>query len=124
MRKTFKVGSVEITVQTAQTIRDDLKAELISQRAQSLEPNPKAAGYWDVFGNLCAHTIEASGLPFDPVTLHEGTALDTYRAYEAWLGMHKNVRLKWQKACNEVDVEDVDPALGPEPLSEGADPNA
>lgn len=124
MQKTFKLGTVEITVQTAQTIRDEMIGQFISQRAQSLETNPKALGYWDVFGDLCAHTVKSTGLPFNPVALLDGTAQDAYEAYEAWMSMHKNLRRIWQKACQEVDAADTDFALGPVPLSENADPNS
>ncbi len=123
MQKTFKLGSIEITVQTAQTIRDDLKGQIISQRAQTLEADRNSFGFWDTFGDLCAHTVKATGLLFDPVTLHEQTALDAHSAYETWLGMNKKLRRLWQDACREVDADDADPVLGPNPLADDADPN-
>ena len=122
MQKTIKLGSIEITVQTAQTIRDELNATLISQRIQSLEP-PKGSGFYDLFGDLCAHVVSAKGLPFDPVALPLGTALDAHDAYDCFMAMHKKVKAAWTAAVKEVDQEDVDLVMGTAKLSEDADPN-
>jgi len=125
MQKTFTVGSVEITVRTAQTIRDDLNATLISDRIQTMERKtaPNASGYYDLFGKLCAHVVATRGLPFDPLALSEGTAQQAYDAYCAWMTMHKRIMNAWMAACNEVDSDDVDEATGAAPLAEDADPN-
>lgn len=123
MQKTIKLGSAEITVRTAQTIRDELNANIISTRIQGLEPKT-AAGYYDVFGNLCSHVTNSKGLPFDPTALADGTAQDAHDAYECFLSMHKKIKATWQAACNEVDADDVDVTIGPAPLSEDADPNS
>ena len=122
MQKTFTVGPIEITVRTAQSVRDELNSLLISRRMQSLEP-PTASGYYDVFGDLCAHVVKAKGLPFDPVALPLGTAQDAHDAYDCFMAMHKKVKTAWQSACAEVDSEDVDIVTGKAPLAEDADPN-
>lgn len=122
MQKTFTFGSIEITVQTAQTIRDELNADVISQQASALEP----VGAWHYcapFGNLCAHTVSAKGLPFDPVALPGLPAVQIHEAYQHFLTLNKRLKALWTDACNEVDKEDFDAALGPSPLAENADPN-
>ncbi len=122
MQKTIKLGSVEITVATAQTIRDELASTLISRKVMSLEPTG-ANGYYDLFGELCAHTVSAKGLAFDPVTLADSPAVDAHAAYDCFLGMHKKLKKLWTDAMTEVDAADSDPVTGPAPLSEDADPN-
>lgn len=126
MQKTFKVGSIEITVQTAQSIRDELNAALISSRVQSVERTiePKASGYYDLFGELCAHVVSHKGLPFDPLALPFSPAQDVYDAYCAFMGLHKKVLKAWESAIKEVDSDDVDFATGTAPVSEDDDPNS
>ncbi len=126
MQKTIKLGSAEITVRTAQTVRDELNANLISQRVQNIERamNPNAGGYYDLFGNLCAHVTNSKGLAFDPTALADGTAQEAYDAYDCFLNMNKKQKNSWVDACNEVDSDDVDPATSPVKLSEDADPNS
>ena len=121
MQKTFKLGSIEITVQTAQTIRDEMIAAVISGRVQSA--NSVSYGYFDHFGNLCAHVVKAKGLPFDPTTLIDGSAADALAAYDAFMGSHKKLDKLWTEAVKEVDAADVDPALGPDPLPDDTAPN-
>lgn len=123
MQKTITIGSIEITVRTAQSIRDELNADLISQRVQGLEP-PTASGYYDLFGNLCAHVVSAKGLPFDPLALPLGKREDAHAAYCQWMMMHKKVKSAWEKAVTEVDGDDVDPVIGVVALAEDADPNS
>lgn len=122
MQKTIKLGSVEITVQTAQTIRDELNAALISKKVMSLEPEG-ANGYYDLFGELCAHTVDAKGLAFDPTALADGPAVDAHAAYDCFMGMHKKLKKLWTVSMTEVDAAYSDPVTGPVPPSGDADPN-
>jgi len=123
MQKTIKLGSAEITVRTAQTVRDELNAIIVSRRIQSLEPSD-GQGYYDLFAELCTHTMNSKGLQFDPTGLADCTAKEAHDAYEGFLLMSKKHKKQWVDACNEVDVDDVDPATSPVKPSEDADPNS
>ncbi len=122
MQKTIKLGSIEITVQTAQTVRDELNAIVISKKVQRLASD--SYGYWDHFGELCAHTISSSGLPFDPTALVDSTAESALSAYDWFMSGPKKLNKLWTTAITEVDAEDSDPVTGPAPLDKDADPNS
>ena len=123
MQKTITFGSIEITVQTAQTIRDELNATVIAQQASSLEPE----GSWHFcgpFGELCVHTVSAKGLPFDPAAVPHQSAKEIHDAYEQFMKLNKQVKALWTAACVQVDAADFDAATAPGPLSKDADPNS
>ena len=121
MQKTFKLGSIEITVQTAQTVRDELNAIVISKKVQRLASD--SYGYYDHFGELCAHTISSSGLDFDPAALVDSPAESALSAYDWFMNAPKKLNKLWTQAVTEVDAEDTDPVSGPAPLGNDADPN-
>jgi hypothetical protein len=122
MQKTFKLGSIEITVQTAQTVRDEMNAAIISGRIQSKETG-SSVGYYDHFGDLCAHTIKSSGLPFDPTAMIDSPAEYAHSAYDWFMAAHKKLNELWTDAVKEVDAADSDPVTGPDPLPDNTDPN-
>lgn len=115
----FTYGKAEVVVRRA-TVRDDLHQQIIEAR---LKENAAvgAWGHWTLFAQLCSQTERASGLPFDPTTLHEteNGALDA--AYNAFLDLDKALKDLWLKACTQANAP-VDAVLGPLPLADNADP--
>lgn len=115
----FKYGSVEVVVKRA-TVADDLHAQIINQELRAQSP-VGAWGHWDLFGELCSQTIRASGLPFDPVRLHEADRPALKAAYEAFLALDKALKDLWQKTAEQANKA-VDEIAGPFPVDDD-DPN-
>lgn len=104
----FKHGAVEGEVREA-TIGDDLHAQMIEQRLTA----PVAVGawgLWKVFARLCSQTCQATGMPYDPCTLHDADQPTLEAAYQAFLAQPKRLRLNWEAACDEADRADGDTA--------------
>jgi hypothetical protein len=114
----IKHRDVEIILREA-TIEDEVRSQIIANRAQELEPDD-ARGIWNVFGDLCGHVASSSGLPFDPLTLHEASAQEVYAAYHAYVQLPSKLGKLWRQAVTQVDGEESE---GPTPIGD-ADPNA
>jgi hypothetical protein len=118
--KTVTYGAISITLKRA-TGRSDLKASII-QRKSSQDIAAGTWGIWEPFANNCAQVTEASGLPFDPLTLADAEPETVKAAYEAYLDLDKALLDRWS-AARLAENAPIDALTGPEPLSEDADPN-
>lgn len=86
--------------------------------------NPDATyGQWEVFANICAQTVSSAGLAFQPETVRGLRDEALYNAYVQYTKIPTALRDKWVKACENANVV-LDIELGPEPLPEGASPQA
>lgn len=103
----FKYGNIQIAVRRA-TVRTDINASVIAQKAQK-QAKESEFGMWDRFGLLCACTVKAKGMPFDPTTLASADEKAVVVAYEQFLDMDKSFKDMWVSAVNKENepVEDV-----------------
>lgn len=117
----LKYGAVQIVVGRG-TVRDDLHAQVIRARlAEKKDDDTEEYQLYKLFSDLCAHCRKASGLPYDPLTLHARPAPEVWDAYQKFMDHDNALKDKWIAAMVEAD-RPADEVIGPEPLPEGADP--
>jgi predicted GNAT family acetyltransferase len=92
---------IEIVIREA-TVEDEMRGQIIASRVQ--EPEAEGTrGVWYAFGDLCSHVVSSSGLPFDPLTLHEASAEEANAAYHAYLKLPRALGKLWKQAIDQVD---------------------
>lgn len=115
----IKHRDIEITVREA-TVEDEMRGQIIANKAEEMEVLG-TRGVWVTFGELCGHVVSYSGLPFDPLTLHEASVEEVNAAYHTYLKLPGKLSRLWKQAVIQADGP-ADEAIGPTPVGD-TDPN-
>lgn len=106
--KTVELSAGRVVVKRSRII-DAIRRDKLSDAISEKRPHPSEATYIRAFARCVTQTAEAQDLPFDPLTVDEGNAVERY---EIFIQMDEGDIDLWFGGAFSINAP-VDPDLAP-----------